>query len=310
MSLLRRLVVACGTWLVCCGVGAAGLDALEACAAQASPEATGIVALEAQCGGIESALLESGFIEQLPAGWRDTLDRDALDDLASLARRYEGAPTQLAPDPVALRAILEQLASEQVRPRRSWWDAFWEWLRSWLPTQDGDADPWFDRLLDRLAQSAGMLEVIAYVLLAVVVIAAIFFIVHELRIAGVLGGRRRVVPPADAAIAAAGDAAEPAAANLDEAAPRDQPAILLRLLVARLLANGQLRAERSLTHRELAAQSKFNDAEARTRFTRVTELAERALYGFGEGNAAQASTIIAEGRQLLQQLQQPVVAGR
>jgi len=303
MQPVRRVLLALGAVLLCRGAAGGALETLDACATQAPPRAHGIAELEAACPGLETALREQGVVKLLSEGWRDRLDRDGLRDLASLAHRYDKEPPQAAPDPAPVAAILQQLASEQAQPTRSWWDAVRQWLLAHLGRQDAGSDSWLSRLLERITPSQHVLKIIINVLLVLVVAAALAVLGNELRVAGGLArGRRRGMAAAGAG-AAPPDAATPLTADLDGLAPRDQPAMLLRLLVVRLLASGQLRAERSLTHRELLAQSRFDDADNRTVFARVTQLAERMLYGAGDAGTAQAAAVIADGRRLLAQLQ-------
>src|SRR5690606_7963774 len=169
--------------------GAASPDPLADCDAQAPPEARGIVALEAACHDLEAALQASGLTGQLPANWRETLDAAGLGDLVALRARYLESPPALRADPAALAAILDQLASEQDAPRKSWWAIARDWLRNWLGQPGQRSDSWLRDLLDRLSQSRELIHVVTYVLLAVVVAAAVAFIVNELRIAGVLSRR-------------------------------------------------------------------------------------------------------------------------
>jgi hypothetical protein len=306
MSAHRRLLLALGAWLLGCSAGAAGLEDLDACAAQTATQARGIVALEAECPGIEAALRELGVVDHLPEGWRDTVDRGDLGDLAGLVHRYrDAAAPSAALEPGDLRGILDQLERERVKPARSWWDAVKEWLRSWSGNQDSRPAPWLDRFLSRLAQSADVIKMISYVLLGLTVVAAIMFVVNELRVAGVLSRRRETMPGAGVPVALRAAERMPTLADLDAAALRDQPGILLRLLVSRLLETRQLHAERNLTHRELVTQCAFPDVETRVRFARVSQLAESVLYGAGEGNPAQSTAAIADGRGLLLQLQRP-----
>lgn len=300
---LSRLVIALGAWLVSCAAGATALDTLDGCATRASPGARGLAALEAQCPGLESALRELGYAGALPEGWRDTLSRRAVGDLADLAHRYQGSAARPAPEVGALRAVLDQLASEQKQPGRSWWDAVREWLRSWLARQDGGSVPWLDRLLKRLAPSVTVIQIFTYVLLALTVVAAVWFILNELRVAGLLSRRGREGAPRPAAATAPNAPVPAAVADLDTVALRDQPAVLLRLLVGRLLANGQLGSDRTLTHRELVTRSAFADPQNREQFARVAQLAERVLYGGAAADSAQAGAVIADGRRLLLQLQ-------
>jgi hypothetical protein len=303
MSALRRLLVAWGAWLLCSGAGAAALDVVDACAAQAAADIRGIVALEAVCPGVEAALREMGVIANLPGGWRESLDRNALHDLGALAHRYLDMPAQTGPDQRGLRAILDALAREQVDPPKSWWDAAKDWLRSWFDNRDDSAAPWLERFLDRLALSADLFKAIAYVLLCMVVVAAVLLVINELRIAGVLSRRKPRTMAIDGAVAARSDAVAQGLADLDAASLSDQPAILLRLLVARMLANGALPEARNLTHQELVTSATFADGKHRVPFARVSQLAERVLYGGGTTDANDARAVVADGRSLLLQLQ-------
>jgi hypothetical protein len=304
MTAHRRVLLALGAWLLGCSAGAAGLEDLDACAVQAATQSRGIAALEAECPGLETALREVGVVENLPEGWRETLDRDALGDLAGLVHRYHDAAVPAAAlEPGDLRAILEQLERERVKPARSWWDAVKEWLRSWSGNQDSRPAPWLVRLLSRLAQSADVIKMISYVLLGLTVVAAIMFVVNELRVAGVLSRRRESWRGDGVPAVQRATERMPTIADLDAAALRDQPGILLRLLVSRLLETRQLHAERNLTHRELVTQCAFPDVDSRARFARVSQLAERVLYGAGEDDPAQSTAVIADGRGLLLQLQ-------
>lgn len=302
MSAFRALVFAAAALSGCCSASADALDTLGACATNAPVQARGIAALESECPGLELALHELDLVRYLPEGWRDALDSDALGDLGELKRRYQGTQLQGAPDPAALGAILDQLAREQVKPDRSWWEVVREWLRSWFASEDQKSTSWLEKLLNRLSESAHLITVISYLLLGLVAVAALAFIVNELRIAGVLSRRREIPPARDSAAEPRTGHAVPGIDDLDSAALRDQPAILLRLLVARLMTSGQLRAERSLTHHELVVRSGFTDSQSRARFAQVAQLAERMLYGAGEADADQASAVIRDGRNLLLQM--------
>jgi hypothetical protein len=308
MSALRRLLLASGAWLVCSGAGAAALNIVDACAAQAAADARGIVALETACPGLEAALRETGVVSNLPEGWRESLDSDALHDLGALAHRYLDMPAQAGPDQGALRAILDELAREQVNPRKSWWDATKDWLRSWFVNREDNTAPWLERFIERLAQSADLVKVIAYVLLGLVVVAAVLFVINELRIAGVLSRRKQRGIAVDGAVVSRSEEVVPGLADLDAASLSDQPAILLRLLVMRMLANGALPAARNLTHRELVTSATFADVKNGVRFARISQLAERVLYGGGKTDADDARAVVADGRSLLLQLQAPEAA--
>jgi hypothetical protein len=96
-------------------------------------------------------------------------------------------------------------------------------------------------------------------------------------------------------------------AELDQLPSNEQPALLLRLLVQALRQSGRLRNDRSLTHRELAARSAFDDQQQHGSFARLSLLAERLLYGAitpaaAAGAQPQIEQALADGRQLYAQL--------
>jgi hypothetical protein len=76
----------------------------------------------------------------------------------------------------------------------------------------------------------------------------------------------------------------------------------LRMLVTTLVQSGRLRAERSLTHRELSARARFDDAQQRESFQRVAALAERTVYGSVAVPAEEIEPIVAAARELDAQL--------
>jgi hypothetical protein len=78
--------------------------------------------------------------------------------------------------------------------------------------------------------------------------------------------------------------------------------MLLRMLVATLIRSGRLRTERSLTHRELCARARFDDARQRESFQRVAALAERTVYGSSAVPAEEVEPIVAAARDLDAQL--------
>ena len=178
-----------------------------------------------------------------------------------------------------------------------------DWLRSWLGQQDGRTGSWLEDLLERLGQSRDLIMVVTYILLAIVLAAVIALVVHELRAHGVLSRRRTPIGQGEAAPGFDNRARGPRLQDLDAASLYEQPALLLRLLVAQLMARGALQTERSLTHRELVDRALLPDADSRERFAQVSRTAERARYAAGTLDPAQARAVIADGRSLLLQWQ-------
>jgi hypothetical protein len=299
ISIGRRLPLAAvlGFALLASWVAAAPIDVLRGCAASASGTISGIKNLKAACPQLEDALQSLGLEQILYDDWR--LNGDALRDLAKLAEDYGGSRPAGGPDAAALPDILKTLEREQTPQPKSWWDAFRAWLKTWL-THHSDALTWLDRWLERLEQSMTLVNVITYSLIALVLMAAAAVIVNELKASGSL--RRRQSRMAPAANEPSSAAASSDSGRSEPLAPADRLKALLRMLVSRLLQARRLKTERSLTHRELVAQSIFDDESQRVVFARVAGSAEAILYGPRGAALDQLDKVIQEGQTLLAQL--------
>jgi hypothetical protein len=297
MSCGRRLPLLLGATLLCSWVAAAPLDVLRDCAANAPGAISGIKDLDAACPQLQDALHTLGLEQILYDGRR--LNRDALKDLAKLAEDYGGARPAGAPDVAALPGILKTLEREQAPQPKSWWDAFRAWLRTWL-AHHSDALTWLDRWLERIGQSMTVVNLITYSLIALVLMAAGAVIVNELKTSGSLRRGRRRMGPAANELNSAAVSSDPE--GLGRLSPTDRLKALLRMLVNRLLQSRRLRTERSLTHRELVAQSIFDDESQRLVFARVAGSAEAILYGPRGAAPDELDRVIQEGQTLLAQL--------
>jgi len=286
-------------------LAAAPIDVLRECAAKLPPERAGIKVLAADCPQLDAALADLGLDSMLYDGWREGLNRDALEDLANLVEGYRGAAPANPPDLAKLPEILDALAREQTPTPKSWWDAFKAWLRNWLG-EHADSVKWLDRWLDHLGRSPSLTQVISYALVTLVLLAAIALILNEFKAAGRARRARHEAPGARSSgpAAPADDSPDDRDDNL-----ADNLAALLRRLVDRLMQTRRLDSERSLTHRELAARSVFDSDAQRAAFTRVARTAESVLYGPDQdpsrGSPEQLNSVLEEGRALLAQLSAP-----
>jgi hypothetical protein len=91
-------------------------------------------------------------------------------------------------------------------------------------------------------------------------------------------------------------------------AASERPALLLRVLVNTLVSTGRLRAEKSLTHRELGMRAAFDAVDQRQSFNRVAALGERVLYGNRNVPPEEIDAVIETGRALDRQLNVPRAA--
>jgi hypothetical protein len=277
-------------------LGAAPVDALRYCAAKASPMIFGIKDLAAPCPDLAQAIDSLGVTPMLFDGWRTQANVYSLLDLANLADTYAGSRPGPSADIAALPAILKALEHERTSVPKSWWDAFWAWLKNWLASHF-DVFRWFQRWLDRVGQSATLLNVLFYSAGALVLIAAAAVIMNEWKARGAGRVRRR---PAAAAVAANSAAVVPDSEEPDALA--DKLAALLRMLVSRLMHTRRLETERSLTHRELVARSTFDRESQRAAFAAVAGTAESILYGPRAAAPEDLGKALEEGRVLLAQL--------
>jgi hypothetical protein len=300
--ILPRLSLALLGLAAAAAAGAAPLDTLRACAAQADGQERGLAAFERNCPGLVAALRDLGYITGAGADWQGRLTATGLRDLAALAQRYEGAMPGRAPDLKPLDGIVAGLTPVD-GAARSWWDTTRGWLRSWFERQDESSLRRLGHLFAKINTAAGIAGWLAAGLLVAVLAAAAAYTVAELRTLGVLPRRRGTALQGAAAPAVIGRPAPGDSPPLDAAQPADQPAILLRLLVQALSRRGRLAAAAHLTHRELAGRAVLEDAEQRARFSRVARAAELLLYGPPPRSLGHVTEVVEEGRELLSQIE-------
>jgi len=286
------------SWLI-----AAPLDVVRQCADTASPALNGVKALEAVCPGLQDALAGAGFDKILIEGWQQKINAHALADLGELAQRYSRTQRH-APDTASLSKALESLQEKAPQPT-SWWQSFKTWLKNWLSRSDSTLASWLNRLLDRWSATSDVsltfLKLVTYCLTALVVIAAGVIVVREIRAAGVGRRARRAAQPESSNPSTPGRDLD---LGLVPGSAADALAVLLRALVGRLLQLGRLRADRSLTHRELVVRSVFESDEQRAVFAAVAFGAESNFYGPRDRSPDSSDDVRRRGEVLLAQLAQ------
>ena len=284
---------------------AASIQILDKCLHALAPEAgTGIEQLREICPDLERTINESPLRDQLPEHWQEQLDRNGIADISALLQRYQSQAQSAVPRVATLYQVAQSL--NQPQPRHSWWQDLKEWLRRQLLAPDNSESSWMTRWWP---DAPLLMRTIFYGLLAAVLLMALWIIRGELKAAA--AGARATRARARAPLAPSPAGARPLTPEDIDAAPlRERPALLLRLLVQALLQSGRLHGERSLTHRELAVRSAFDDAEQHGRFERIALLAERVLYGpnqpIAQTGPEASIDALNDGRQLYAQL----LAGR
>jgi hypothetical protein len=294
--ILGGIGVLMSSWLA-----AAPLDVVRKCADTASPTLNGMKALEAVCPGLQDALASAEFDKILIEGWQEKISSHALADVLGLAQHYSRTQWH-APDTASLSKALESLQG-QAPQSSSWWQSFKTWLKNWLSQSDSALASWLNQLLERWSAhtdvSVTFLRIISYCLTALVVIAAVVIVLRELKAAGV-GRRARRVARAKSSNAVTRET--DLELGLVPGSAADALAVLLRALVKRLLQLGRLRADRSLTHRELVIRSVFESDEQRAAFAAVAYGAEANFYGPRDRAPDPADDVKRRGEALLAQL--------
>ena len=274
---------------------------LDDCIESVETDVIGMPALEAQCPGLERALIELGLDPFISDEQWDVIGAYGLMRLQRMEQRYREAPAAAVVQVDSLESVLDELRQPvQAQQPLTWFERFKRWLRNLLSRQEADADSWLGRWLSeqRLSETARNILFYGSVILIVLLAAAV--IVNEVRVAR--KGRRKAVRASGAdALHGASDLSAARSLDLDGAARSERPSILLQMLVATLVKTGRLQAERSLTHSELTARARFDDPSQRERFQRVAQLAERIVYG-GDDAPAELDEVVHAGRALQSQL--------
>ena len=297
IALLVLLAAAPAAWCQAAGQDERSpLAVIEACSDSADEDSFGLDALEEECPGLTQALEESGYLPLLSTATRDELGVYDLTDLLQVDAWYQ-EPAARDIDVGKLGSILDALQAREPERPLGWFERFKRWLRTMMERQEGSSpDNWLSRWLERSDVSDAVAKIILAVALIMILALTIFVIINELRAAGVFRERRKQEDEAVAvgAMRGVGDAAEDLSAL-----PADRKAsMLLRMLVTTLVRSGRLRLERSLTHRELSARARFDDASQREAFQRVAALAERTVYGSHDVPAEEVEPIVAAAREL------------
>jgi len=292
-------------WLAICGClwacnafsqAPASVDASEIvsnCASRATE--TGLEALEKSCPGVTDALKEFGVLQLLSKEQTEQLTAEGLSQLESLHEDYSVAQPSGAHQVAtqSLQSILSKLQKERPREQaQSWFQRLITWLRGFQNRSARRDSSW----LQKFDPSERALQITRWTLIAIVILLALGVVLNELRVAGILRKRRShelSSLPLGAAVAT------PAlAAKLEDAQLLERPSILLRMIVSELTRGGQLRTERSLTHRELSEQARFATDTQHETFRRLAGLSESLLYGARPISAERINETVNEGLNL------------
>lgn len=279
------------------------------CSESAATDIVGLNELDAACPGLEHALVQLGYAPFVSEAQLDRLSVHSLEDLQQLTDRYRQPPDAAANDigTTTLGPILESLQQQRAEPPQTWFQRLKQWLRGVFDRSQQKPDPWLERWLQGRTLPQKFWNVVIYGLIGLVIVLAVAVVFNEARAAGLLRrGGRRDLQVQDRATGL--EATRMSLADLDAVALEARPSLLLRLLVATLVNAGRLRAEKSLTHRELSQHANFDAVDQRESFQRVAVLGERLLYGDARIAPDEIEAAVQAGRALNAQLAVPKVS--
>ena len=285
-----------------CAQARDALEAIDDCVARLDTELdVGYARIAARCPDLTAALGASSFAPWLPADWKrpdNQLSAAGLSELRAQLVRESGGGDNRRPAPRSER-VASVLASVTHGDAASigWWQRFKDWLRRILTTRAQTDSGWLRRWLAGIELSRSATRLITWASFAIVVALAAGIVITELRIAGVLRGRRARSQARSADVSRGGSAA--ALEEIERAAPEQQPALLLELITARLAALRRLPPARALTARELERQARLPEESGRARLAELVTVCERVRFSGAAVSSASLTAAVRGGRALL-----------
>jgi Domain of unknown function (DUF4129) len=279
----------------------AALDAIDSCIRRLDPDIDiGYERIASRCPDLARRLEASGWSAWFPADWkqpRNDLSAGGLRGLRELIARPPAQRTR-APSVASLPGALAGLA--QGNPERnSWWARTKAWLREIFERREhGEDESWLTRLIGQNGLSQTVIELTSYAALTLVVVLAGVIVANELRVSGVLAGLRgrlatRRAPPS---------VIPQDAPSWVDVPPRQRPALVLELIVARLTEENRLPPARGLTARELTRAARLPDERDRERLAELARMSERVRFSNAEIPSDTIVAAIEGGRVLLERL--------
>ncbi len=283
------------------------LQAIDDCLARLDTELdVGYARIAARCPDLTPALTGSTYAPWLPADWRrpdNELSAAGLSELRAQLLRVSAAPAaaRAAPRSEDVAAVLAQVTRLEDSRRSSWWQRFKDWFRRLITAHPQGDDAWLSRWLADLKLPGAVTELIGWTALGAVVLLAAGILVNELRIAGLLRGRRdreRSGPPAEYP-----GGALPGLLVLEDAALEEQPGLLLELIAERLAVQEPRPPARALTARELESRANLQERSARARLAELVGVCERVRFSAERVTDTSLAAAVRAGRELLLMLE-------
>jgi len=284
----------------------AAFNSIDSCIRRLNPDVdVGYQRIAARCPELIRRLEQSLWSGWLPSDWKrpgNDLSAGGLRELRDLLARESTLHERVrAPSLERLPDALASLA----RPHHEasgWWGRVKAWLHEVFERGEQTADNgWLTRMIDEIGSFQMFVELISYIALALVVVLAVYIVVNELRVSGALGRLRgrfahqNVLPTRL-------QGNDPARDDMQEAPIRQQPRLLLELIVARLTEDSCLPPARGLTVHELTRAARLPDENDRNRLAELARTSERVRFSSAEVPNDVIAAAVANGLVLLERI--------
>jgi len=277
---------------------------LEDCAAEAAEDEYLLLPVTEACPDAARTIDAGEWESLLEEDWRDTLSyRDAtqLEDL--IAYYAENGRSGDAFDLGALDGIVDGLQQPATDEARSLFQRFVDWLRDLIGAGDTADRDWFGEWWSGVDIPETAIRAIFLTLAGLIILAALAVVTLE-----VLAARRASPRWEPASLRA-----EPGAltamrgrpvslTDLEHAALRDKPAVLLELLLTRLDSAGLMARRPTFTHRELSRDGRQLGGDNAAVLARLADSAEILRYGGVAPDALRVDELVTDGVAMFRRL--------
>lgn len=254
------------------------------------------------CPAAAELLGDSPWGDALGPFARDSIDPLRFGELAGLAERYAAGPPTRGLDTAALAGVVAELEPFVPPPQLTLWEQFMRWLDERFGSDD-DSPGWLAGWLESISLPEWSLEVVLWVLGALVVLGTLAVIVNELRQSGVFAGRA-----ASGSRSAGSRPSErfdrpQSLEQIRRAPPPAQPGLMLAFVLERLRESAAVSFPESATHRELAAAAAGANANWQAPLATISGAAERVTFGRWRPAGSELGPVWTAGERLLASLE-------
>jgi hypothetical protein len=258
------------------------LAELERCAQSLDPILDfGVERIAKRCPSLIASIEGASWSALLPPEWQNSGDALTRDGLLALARlideRAKAAPLGRAPDPADVAKVIAELGSD-TNLEASRWDRFKRWLNRLFERREAEEDEGlFRRVFGDVEVSEAVSRALSYTSYLLLIGFALYVVINELRVAGVLRRDRRAHGAHSSA-----HLGNDGAIDLDAIATAplaERPGLLVRYVAQQLGLRSGAEGMGAKTSQELQREWRAAGGDPKRAFAVLTDAADRVRYG-------------------------------